>query len=144
MSESAIAVVLPAVVAVTLQVTLPIRTFSEGNRRGHWAKGYKQTGDQRATVAMAMRAHANAGGLRVVLPAVVKLTRCAPRMLDRGDNLAMSCKHVRDGIADWLGVNDRDHLAVRYEYEQERSRTYGVRIEVSPMEVTARGARLRA
>lgn len=113
-----------------LSISLPIRTFSEANRRGHWGKGYSQTGDQRPTVAMVMRAHANARGLKVKLPCAVKLVRCAPQMLDPGDNLEMSLKHVRDGVADWIGVNDRDDTRVRYEYAQEPTKHYGVRIEV--------------
>jgi hypothetical protein len=36
-----------------------------------------------------------------------------------------------DGVADWIGVNDRDDAKVHYEYAQLLSKHYGVRIEVS-------------
>lgn len=116
--------------AAVLTVELPIRTFSEANRRGHWSKGHKQVGDQRRVIEMAMRAHANARGLKVTFPCTVKITRLAPDKLDPGDGLPMSQKHTRDGVADWLGINDRDDATVHYEYAQLPSKHYGVRIEV--------------
>jgi hypothetical protein len=64
------------------------------------------------------------------LPCTIKITRIAPRALD-DDNLAGSQKHVRDGIADWLGVNDRDPR-VKYEYAQRKGKKqeYAVQIEI--------------
>lgn len=44
---------------------------------------------------------------------IVRLTRLAPAMLD-DDNLASSLKAARDAFAEWLGVDDRKHLRVRY------------------------------
>lgn len=69
-----------------------------------------------------------------VWPVTVKLTRVGPRKLD-SDNLAGACKAVRDGVADWLGVDDGDESRVRWEYAQERGE-YAVRIELQPHEVT--------
>jgi hypothetical protein len=64
------------------------------------------------------------------LPCTIKITRIAPRALD-DDNLAGSHKHVRDGIADWLGVNDRDPR-VKYEYAQRKGKQkeYAGQIEI--------------
>lgn len=39
-------------------------------------------------------------------------------MLDTGDNLPASCKHVRDGIADVLRTDDADP-AISWAYDQE-------------------------
>ena len=66
------------------------------------------------------------------LPLVITITRIGPRELD-GDNLAASAKHVRDGISDWLGVNDRDKR-LKWEYTQEKGgpKEYGVRSACRP------------
>ena len=63
-------------------------------------------------------------------PLTVTMTRIAPRELD-SDNLAISFKHVRDGIADWLGVNDNDKR-VTWKYAQERGapKHYAARVEI--------------
>lgn len=39
------------------------------------------------------------------------------RLLPDHDNLVGGCKHLRDAIADWLGLDDADAL-VRWEYAQ--------------------------
>ena len=64
------------------------------------------------------------------VPLVITITRVGPRELDT-DNLAASAKHIRDGIADWLGINDRLKL-LRWEYAQERGapKEYGVKVRV--------------
>lgn len=51
--------------------------------------------------------------VRILMPwaVVVQLTRVAPRPLD-DDNLASALKAVRDGVADALGVDDRDPRVV--------------------------------
>ena len=58
---------------------------------------------------------------------VVTITRIGPRALD-SDNLAASGKHVRDGVADALGVDDGDPR-ITWLYAQEKG-PYGVRIEI--------------
>lgn len=64
-------------------------------------------------------------------PLIVTLTRISPGVLD-DDGVPSSCKSVRDGIADWLGINDRHRHIVEYRYQQERGKRgeYGVRVEV--------------
>jgi hypothetical protein len=61
----------------------------------------------------------------------VTITRIAPCELD-DDNLAGSAKAVRDGVADWLGVDDRTKRSgVVWKYEQARDgRAYGVGIRI--------------
>ncbi len=66
----------------------------------------------------------------VYKPFRVKITRQGPRRLD-DDNLAGSCKHIRDGVADALGVNDGDTKAVQFSYDQVIAQTYACRIEVA-------------
>jgi hypothetical protein len=61
----------------------------------------------------------------------VRITRLGPRSLDEDDNLNISAKHIRDGIADALGVNDGDKTKISFSYAQEKSQQYGVRVEIS-------------
>lgn len=60
--------------------------------------------------------------------AVVRLTRHAPRVMD-DDNLRGCLKAVRDGVAMSIGVDDGDP-GVQWEYAQELSDDYAVRVEV--------------
>ena len=48
------------------------------------------------------------------------LIRQAPSNGLDDDGLAGSLKGVRDEIARWLGVDDRDRMTVRYRYAQRR------------------------
>lgn len=57
----------------------------------------------------------------------VHITRLGRGQLDV-DNLAISAKHVLDGIADAVGINDRD---LQVTYAQERCGVYAVRLELS-------------
>ncbi len=108
---------------------LPIHTLSESNARGHWAKRAKRAKGQRAVVGLSLRSAL--AGLDV-LPCSVMLTRIAPRALD-DDNLRGATKACRDGVADALGVDDRDPR-VTWLYAQARGKpkAYAVRVEVAP------------
>ena len=61
------------------------------------------------------------------LPLTITLVRCGPRTLDT-DNLASSLKAVRDGVADWLGVDDGS-VHIDWVYSQHRGE-YAVLVEV--------------
>ena len=103
-----------------------LRTVSEANAHEHWRKRAKRARAQRTTACLAMRAKALPATCG---PVTVRLTRIAPRNLD-SDNAVGSCKHVRDGVADWLKRNDNDPL-ITWLYAQEKaSKRYAVRIEV--------------
>ena len=67
----------------------------------------------------------------VSFPVVVRLTRVAPSNGLDDDNLRPALKSVRDGIADALGVDDRDPR-VSWEYGQlrGRAREYAVEVEI--------------
>jgi len=65
------------------------------------------------------------------LPLVVTIVRIGPKALD-GDNLQGSAKGVRDEVARYLGVDDADtETRVTWRYAQEKSRGYGVRVEIA-------------
>lgn len=107
-------------------VTIPLRLVSESNAHEHWRSRQKRAKGQRATVAMVARSTLT----KPTLPCVIRVTRIAPKALDR-NNLDGSAKHVVDGLADWLGIDDSDPR-VAYVCEQERGapKTYAVRVEV--------------
>ena len=120
------------------RITIPgLRVVSESNSREHWsvknrrANGSKSkkkpTLGQRQTVCLVLRSKAT----KPAIPCMIRLTRIAPRKLDQG-NIAAAFKHVQDGCADWIGIDDRHDELVKYEYLQERSgpNEYAVKIEV--------------
>ncbi len=113
-----------------LSVTLPIRIDSLTNERGHWAKRSKPAAQHRW---LASRCFTYAkSGIGLLLPCVVRLTRIAPREFD-DDNIRAAFKSVRDGIADWLGLDDRDkRVSWLYEQESGKPRQYAVRIDLIP------------
>ena len=68
---------------------------------------------------------------------VVTITRIAPRALD-DDNLAASAKHVRDGIADAMGLDDRDpRVRWRYAQRSDGRGVYGVEIRIDEIQEAA-------
>jgi len=101
-------------------VHLPITTVSESNRRDHWRVKAKRAKAQRQMAAMLVP--------RCCLPCVVTLTRISPRMLD-DDNLRGALKHVRDGVADRLGIDDRDPR-VEWRYAQRKGKQKAVEVEL--------------
>ena len=100
---------------------------SRANQRGHWRKWAGVWKAQRTaafehtvTALMTHEAHE--------LPLVVTLTRVSARYLD-DDNLATAFKSTRDGIADALGLDDRDPR-IRWEYAQEKGKPPYMRIQI--------------
>jgi len=102
---------------------IPLRLYSLPNVRWHWSKKARTARHARAMTRLVL-----AGKAKPKPPLVVTLTRVGKRDLD-DDNLVGAFKHVRDGVADWLGVDDGSEL-VEYECKQERG-NYGIRIEIT-------------
>lgn len=123
-----------AVSATTLLVafTIPIRTVSEANKRGHWAGKANRAKAQRFAANAHALAHLDARTRKLLLDGacMVTLTRVAPRALD-SDNLATSQKAIRDGIADALSIDDRDER-VTWQYAQYKGEPgqYCVDVEI--------------
>ena len=101
-------------------VHLPIATVSESNRRDHWQVKRKRAKAQRQMAAALVP--------RFGLPCVVTLTRVSPRELD-DDNLRGALKAVRDGVADRLGIDDRDPR-VEWRYAQRKGAVKAVEVEL--------------
>ena len=106
-----------------------MKIVSVANMRLHWAVKAKLVRDHRTRTRMSLNAAAQSSGLEM-LPVTVVLTRVAPRRLD-GDNLQSGFKAVRDGVADWLGVDDGNGL-IDWQYAQRSGKAgeYAVEIEV--------------
>ena len=106
-----------------------MKIVSVANMRLHWAAKAKLTRDQRTRTRLSLAAVAQSFGVEV-LPVTVVLTRIAPRRLD-GDNLQSGFKAVRDGVADWLGVDDGSDM-IEWQYNQRSGgpNVYKVEIEV--------------
>lgn len=116
-----------------VEISVPIHTVSEANRREHWAKKARRTKSHRIACAFSVRTMASAKQLEAMLAAGIEvtLTRVAPRELD-DDNLRGALKGCRDGVTDGLALsNDRDPR-IRWAYAQERGavREYAVRIRI--------------
>lgn len=103
---------------------IPIKTVSTMNVREHWAVRAKRSKSQREATHWACKSLE-----RVEPPLIITLTRIGSRKLD-SDNLAASFKAIRDGVADWLGVDDGDER-LTWIYAQEKGK-YAVRIEFAP------------
>ncbi len=96
-----------------IRVIVPIRILSEANGREHWRAKAKRTGRHRGWAHTSL-----IGQPKPAPPLVITLTRIAPRTLD-DDNLASGFKAARDGVADWLGIDDGDKR-LTWCYEQRR------------------------
>lgn len=105
-------------------IWLPLKTSPGMNAREHFAVRAKRVRREREAVAWVL-----AGKTRPPIPCSVLLTRIKPmgKELD-DDNLTSSLKSVRDQVAQWLGIDDRDRMTVRYRYAQRRG-PWGVSIE---------------
>lgn len=113
-----------------ISVRLPIKLVSEANAHEFWRARQRRAKAQRTIARMALRVQCS-GFLEWAGNATVTITRIAPRSLD-DDNLAGSAKHVRDGVADALGINDRDpRVAWRYAQARGLPKDYAVQIEVT-------------
>ena len=107
-----------------IEATILVKAVSIANMRLHWAV--------KAKLAKAHRSAARVGLETVApeppaLPLTVILTRCGPRTLDT-DNLSSALKAVRDGVADWLGVDDGS-AQLDWQYQQRKG-AYAVEVEV--------------
>jgi len=104
-----------------------VRLHNPLNNRKHWRTVARRGKTEKAIATGILHAYRPPS-----LPVSVTLTRVAPRAFD-SDNLAAACKHVRDAVAAWLGVDDADpRVAWSYAQAKAPARTYGVRIELTP------------
>lgn len=108
--------------APAFPIVVPLKTQSP-NARELWQMRTSRVKKERQAVAWMLKGHA-----KPPIPCSVLLTRVAPSAGLDDDNLSGALKGVRDQVAEWLGIDDRHHLQVRYRYAQIRG-PWGVRIE---------------
>lgn len=115
-------------------ISIPLKTSSGLNAREHFAVRSKRVKREREAVSWTLVQHE-----RPTVPCSVTLTRVAPSSGLDDDNLVGSLKAVRDEIAAWLKVDDKDRMTVRYRYAQKRG-PWAVEISFGP---PVEGAQLR-
>jgi len=106
-----------------MSTTIPVITLSEANRREHWVVRYKRAKSHRE--ATYWHLYAAFGKRKLPTPLTIHLKRIGPSLIKDGDNLQSGLKAVRDGVADWLGIDD-GNPGLRWEYLQEKAKTHGV------------------
>lgn len=107
-------------------IAIPLRTSRGLNAREHHMARARRVRKEREAVAWMLRT-----ATMPALPCSVLLTRIAPSNGVDSDNLQGSLKAVRDQVAEWLGVDDKDTAAVYYLYSQRRG-AWGVEISFAP------------
>lgn len=113
-----------------LEISLPIRTVSELNCSEHWTKKHKRHRLQQKTVALFLNPKKD----KITLPCHIKLTRYAPRSLDKHDNLPASLKYIVDACCSIItgeyraGKADSDER-ISISYDQVSCSQYSVSIE---------------
>lgn len=119
----------PGNVATRIEAFVGREAISLNRTSGNNMARARLVKQRRQDTAIAIRA-AVGRRQRPALPVRVTLTRIAPSSgLDAHDNLRGSLKPFVDGVADWLGLDDRDQR-IEWVYAQERGAAYGVRIVV--------------
>lgn len=117
-------------------VTLPLRIYSPLNgSHGQWVGQAHRRKKQRHNASWACGgplAEYRKALAENRLPAIeIRITRIAPRELD-DDNMIAGAKSIRDGVADALGVDDRDkRLRWLYTQEKGKPKEYATRITVA-------------
>lgn len=109
-----------------IEIPLRVQSLNKGGGREHWAMRSRRVSKERELVGWLLKA---APPQPACLPAVVKLTRIAPRMLD-DDNAIGGMKSVRDAVADFLKIKDNDpRVTWRYAQQKGKPKQYACRIE---------------
>ena len=97
-----------------LFATVPVRLVSVANAREPWQARHRRAKAHRAAAKAALGPDIKGPPP----PYVITITRIGPRQLD-SDNLAGSAKALRDGVADWLGIDDGSPR-IKWEYAQHK------------------------
>lgn len=110
----------------------PIKLANEANSSEGWRAKNKRHKQQKKQVFCCMLLVKQL----IEMPCVLKVTRFAPKMLDRHDNLPYSAKWVMDQLCAEITGDHRPGRADGYEgftfqYDQVKSKKYYVKIEIS-------------
>jgi hypothetical protein len=119
---------------IQYEFTVPIKTVPESNRS---SEHFIVKSKRHRTQQLQMWAALHNKNLDVQLPCRIKLTRIAPRKLDKAENLPMSMKWVTDSIADYIfpgqaaGRAD-DTTDIEFFFDQEKGdpKEYAIRVTI--------------
>jgi len=124
---------------------LPLKTKDETNSFEHYAVKKKRHNQQQFFIKQLFMHEAR----EIKLPCTVKFIRLSPGFMDEEDNLRMAFKWIKDQVGACLFPNksvvyvtrkgqvreNRGHAdsdkRVTWEYGQEKSKTLGIRIEIT-------------
>jgi hypothetical protein len=110
-----------------MRAIIPITIQSTANLREHWATRARRAKNHRAATLMILSRHIRPQADRYV----VTITRIGWGKMD-SDNLAGGCKAARDGIADWLGIDDgSERIEWRYAQRIDRKTAPHVVVDVA-------------
>lgn len=107
-------------------IEVPLRLGCGMNSREHWRARTKRVKTERETVTWYLVTRP-----KPATPCVVTITRVAPSAGLDDDNNVSAAKAVRDAIAAWLGIDDKD-ARVRYQCDQKRG-DWCVLIEIAAL-----------
>lgn len=104
------------------RIELPIRTVNSLNVSEHWRRRAKRAQATRAAAKLALKSVATSAWAHVVATLLrdglrVVLTRHSRGKLDAHDGLPAALKHVVDGVADALAIEDNDSR-IEWRYAQ--------------------------
>ena len=112
----------PVALPTGCEIEIPHRLVNEANRRDHWSCKADRTKSTRNKVNFAL---CLCRGLFPSFPCHVTMIRRGPREMD-SDGLSRSCKAVRDEVAAFSGIDDRDSNGWVWEPKQEKCKEYSV------------------
>jgi hypothetical protein len=108
-------------------LTFPIKTVSEANRREHWTVKNKRKIAQQTEFRALWRTQKR----KVTLPAIVTFTRYSCKVLD-DDNLRGAFKGIRDALAREIKIDDgSDQVKWRYEQVKTSKREHYFTVEIT-------------
>lgn len=114
--------------AIEFEMPMRLKSIANASRQGNWWGRAQDKRMQRSYALLYTRAALIKRG-RFQPPYIITITRVGKRVMD-DDNLAISAKAVRDGIAEELGIDDGDRSKCRWVYEQEIGKQYAVKIRI--------------
>lgn len=113
------------------EVLIPVKTKSEQNLRECWQAKARRTHMQRGQARLFCGLFGAWWKRFGVTPCTIQLTRGSPSEGLDSDNIRAALKHVRDGVADAMGIDDRDPR-VTWTYLQQRTKQFLVRVTYLP------------
>jgi len=115
----------------SFNLNIKISGLNKSARYQHWGKLAGIAKKQRTLAAIATSNQIVAGKIKSGSKYSVELTRFGKKKLD-DDNIVGSLKHIRDGIADALGVNDGSDK-IKFIYSQKQSNIYCLNISIEEL-----------